>query len=346
MDSASAVEIIGGGPAGCAAALSARHQGAPVRLYETSAFPRHKVCGEFLSPEVPEILGELGVLRDFEAQKPARLAKVALHFGARTKSWTLREPAWGLSRYALDELLLRRALAEGAALVREPWIKSPRRDDHKPGIRRILGHGRKSAAPAGARLFGFKAHFAGTVDDVVHLFFFSGCYIGVTAVENGITYVCGVVPEPLLRQKMLREKMLRQKNFEIESLLEADPALRERVLPLARTMKWLITGPLVFGMNPDPEEQVYRAGDALGFVDPFTGSGISAALVTGKMAGEAAARSTEVSRYVRRVRAALKRQYFFSSALRMAIRARIAEKCAGFIPGRLLFELTRPANSL
>src|SRR5438034_8852277 len=41
-------------------ALSARHQGAPVRLYETSAFPRHKVCGEFLSPEVPEILGELG----------------------------------------------------------------------------------------------------------------------------------------------------------------------------------------------------------------------------------------------------------------------------------------------
>jgi len=336
MDSASAVEIIGGGPAGCAAALSARQQGAPVRLYETSVFPRHKVCGEFLSPEVLEILGGLGVLGDFEAQKPARLAKVALYFGGRTKTWTLCEPAWGLSRYALDELLLRRALAEGTALVREPWIKSADRDDGKPGIRRILGHGRKSAAPAGARLFGFKAHFAGPADDVVQLFFFSGGYVGVSAVENGITNVCGVAPEALLRRR----------NFEIEWLLEAAPALRERTLPLQRTMKWLITGPLVFGMNPDPAEQVYRAGDALGFVDPFTGSGISAALVTGKMAGEAAARSTEVSQYVRRVRAALKRQYFFSSGLRVAIRAGLAEKCAGFIPGRLLFELTRPANSL
>src|SRR5437870_11364227 len=124
MDSASAVEIIGGGPAGCAAALSAIHQGAAVRMFETSAFPRHKVCGEFLSPEVAEILGELGVLREFEAQKPARLSRVALHFGPRTKTWTLREPAWGLSRYAVDVLLLRRALAEGTALVREPWINS------------------------------------------------------------------------------------------------------------------------------------------------------------------------------------------------------------------------------
>ena len=305
-------------------------------MFETSAFPRHKVCGEFLSPEVAEILGELGVLREFEAQKPARLSRVALHFGPRTKTWTLREPAWGLSRYALDVLLLRRALAEGTALVREPWIKSERRDDHKPGIRRILGHGRKSAAPAGARLFGFKAHFTGPADDVVHLFFFSGCYVGVSTVENGVTNVCGIAPEGLLRQK----------NFEIEWLLESNSALRERVLPLKRTMKWLMTGPLVFGMNPDPAEHVYRAGDALGFVDPFTGSGISAALVTGKMAGEAAARSTEVSQYARHVRAALKRQYFFSSALRAAILAGMAEKFAGFIPGRLLFELTRPVNSL
>jgi len=151
--------------------------------------------------------------------------------------------------------------------------------------------------------------------------------------------------QKMLRQKMLRKKILRQKNFEIEWLLQANPALRERGLPLERTMKWLVTDPLVFGMNHDPAEQVYRAGDALGFVDPFTGSGISAALVTGKMAGEAAHRCIEISQYVRHVRAALKRQYFFSSALRLAIRAGIADKCAEFIPGRLLFELTRPVTA-
>ena len=334
MDSVSAVEIIGAGPAGCAAALSARHQGAAVRLFESSPSPRHKVCGEFLSSEVIEILGELGVLRDFNARKPARLSKITLHFGARTKTWTLREPAWGLSRYAFDELLLNRALAEGVKLVRERWMKPACPEVADQGIRRILGHGRKSAAPAGARLFGFKAHFTGPVDDAVHLFFFSGCYAGISAVENGVTNICGVAPEALLRRL----------NFEIEDLLRADSTLRDRLRLLERLTKWLITGPLLFGMNSDRDGHDYRAGDALGFVDPFTGSGISAALVTGKMAGEAASRNVEVSRYGRQVRARLTRQYFFSSALRTAICTGLAEKWAGIIPGRLLFELTRPAK--
>ncbi len=48
-------------------------------------------------------------------------------------------------------------------------------------------------------MFGFKAHFEGPVNDAVELFFFRGCYVGVSAIENGITNICGIAPEETLR---------------------------------------------------------------------------------------------------------------------------------------------------
>ena len=47
-----AVHVVGGGPAGVMAAFAAMREGAGVRIFEKSAFPRHKVCGEFLSPAI------------------------------------------------------------------------------------------------------------------------------------------------------------------------------------------------------------------------------------------------------------------------------------------------------
>ena len=50
--------IIGAGPAGTAAAISAARRGASVLLLERGRFPRHKVCGEFVSAESLGLLGE------------------------------------------------------------------------------------------------------------------------------------------------------------------------------------------------------------------------------------------------------------------------------------------------
>src|ERR1035437_1562533 len=47
-----AVHVVGGGPAGVMAAFAAMREGASVRIFEKSAFPRHKVFGEFLSPAI------------------------------------------------------------------------------------------------------------------------------------------------------------------------------------------------------------------------------------------------------------------------------------------------------
>ena len=51
-----AVHVVGGGPAGVMAAFAAMREGAPARIFEKSAFPRHKVCGEFLSPAILPLL--------------------------------------------------------------------------------------------------------------------------------------------------------------------------------------------------------------------------------------------------------------------------------------------------
>ncbi|MFB3829539.1 MAG: FAD-dependent oxidoreductase [Bryobacteraceae bacterium] len=86
------VRVIGAGPAGCAAAIAALDRGSEVTLYERSALPRHRVCGEFLSPEIAGVLDALGALARFEARRPARITRASLRFGAREKKWTLVEP--------------------------------------------------------------------------------------------------------------------------------------------------------------------------------------------------------------------------------------------------------------
>lgn len=249
------IEIAGGGPAGAAAALAALAEGSAVRVFEKSQFPRHKVCGEFLSPEILGVFDRLGVSEDFLALRPSRIHRARLHFGRRAKSWVLAEPAYGLSRSALDHLLLSIAEKRGAEVRR---AAAPERSGD---ALRIAASGRRSAAEKGSRLFGFKAHFRGPCDDGVDLVFFNRCYAGVSAVEDGVVNICGLAPEAVLGAH----------GFDPDRLIAASPVLNERARGLSRTINWLITGPVVFRDAFDQPGGVYLAGDALGFVDPFTG---------------------------------------------------------------------------
>jgi menaquinone-9 beta-reductase len=316
------VSIIGGGPAGASAAVAALTAGADVDIFEKSVFPRHKVCGEFLSPEILSLVPDLPVSH--------AIRHIRLFFEKHTKYWNLAEPARGLSRYALDQFLLDRAIAAGAKLHREASIErsiEPRRVS-------VIAHGRKSSAVPGKRHFGFKAHFDGPIDDALDLFFFSSCYVGINCVENGRTNVCGLAPENLLRTH----------NFEIESLMELSPALRDRLNPLRRSWDWLITGPLVYrnAWTEESREGVYLAGDALGFVDPFTGSGMLSAIATGQIAGNSAAVRLPAAHHIRKCRDVLGVQYRTAALFRTAISNGVANWALPFIPGSALYHLTRP----
>ena len=328
LPSSPAVTGIGGGPAGAAAAISALSAGAAVRLFEPSSFPRHKVCGEFLSPEIAPLLDRLGLWQSILDAKPSRLSRVQLHFPNRTRRSTLPEPAFGLSRFQFDRILLERALSQGAILERE---RGPAPPFSTPTV---VAHGRKHAASKPSRLFGFKAHFHGPVDDSIELFFFPGGYCGVNTVENQITNVCGLGTWELLSQW----------GFQYDGLVHSFPPLSERLAPLTRVMDWLSTGPLVFEnrlrarMDPD----LYPAGDALSFVDPFTGTGITVAVLTGTSAGQGAALDPDPVRHIHRCRHALARQARFSSIFREVLLSGWAENLSRFAPVSWLYNITRP----
>ena len=64
--------VIGGGPAGSTAALLLARAGWSVALVERMAFPRRKVCGEFLSATNLPLLAELGVAAAFTELREQR----------------------------------------------------------------------------------------------------------------------------------------------------------------------------------------------------------------------------------------------------------------------------------
>lgn len=318
------VRVIGAGLAGSAAAIAARQRGAGVELFEKSRFPRHKVCGEYLSPEVEPVLRSLGVWDAFAAAGPARISRLALRFPRSEKRCRLPESAFGLSRYVLDEMLLRHAVKTGAEYRNEAGVaQGPT----------VIAHGRKIASVRGGRLFGFKAHYEGPANDAIELYFFDGCYVGVNAVEGGLTNVCGLGPEHVLSRF----------GFDFDALVDSCEKLRERLQPLNRKWRWLSVGPLVFqnrfaGAGGD----AYLAGDALSFVDPFTGSGMLSALVSGRLAGIAAAERTQVPRYLADCRTRLAKPYWFSSLFRDLLASGWGERLTTLAPGPLLVWVTRP----
>ena len=110
--------VVGGGPAGASAAITAARNGASVVLFDSSEFPRQKVCGEFVSAE------SLGLLRELLREHPrtdAILAEApaidrARVFASGRTAETAIEPA-GLSipRTVLDLRLWECAQQAGAA---------------------------------------------------------------------------------------------------------------------------------------------------------------------------------------------------------------------------------------
>src|SRR5205807_4102060 len=86
---------------------------------------------------------------------------------------------------------------------------------------------------------------------------------------------------------------------------------------------------------------VYPAGDSLGFVDPFSGSGIFNALLTGRLAGMAAARQVSKLEYIQLCRSLLGRAFFVCSILRRFVGHADARWIAPYLPGNMLFRFTR-----
>src|SRR5262249_6918352 len=113
--------VSGGGVAGAAAAAHLAQAGLDVMLVERRDGPHHKVCGEFVSGEAALYLDDLGV--DLAALGAVRMRAVRLCAGRQVATAPLPFPAVSLSRRALDEALLRAALAAGPDVRRRRCVR-------------------------------------------------------------------------------------------------------------------------------------------------------------------------------------------------------------------------------
>jgi flavin-dependent dehydrogenase len=323
--------IAGGGPAGACAAIAGRMEGSYVRLIERAKTARHRVCGEFISPEASEILKTMELWDDFRKLGPHPIRRCIFHLGSHAEQWRLPECAWGLSRLRLDGLLLDKAGALGAIVSRGESLNGG--VPNPPDSRLIIACGRQQTASRGDRLFGFKTHFEGPSDDAVELFFDARGYVGVSCIENGLTNVCGLAPESFLRTHA----------WDFDQMLLHSAPLADRLRPLRRKMRWIVTGPLSFttSSNRGGGPNIYPAGDSMGFVDPFTGSGILNALLTGRLAGMAAARRIPASEYIKSCNAMLRGPFFISSILRRLACHSELHWLLPCLPCQALFRLTR-----
>src|SRR5437899_5631117 len=100
------ITIVGGGLAGLTLGIGLRRQGIPVTIWEAGHYPRHRVCGEFISGRGQDTLARLG-LREQLIQAGAITSNTAIFVSgnARSLARSLPRPALSLSRFVLDAVM-------------------------------------------------------------------------------------------------------------------------------------------------------------------------------------------------------------------------------------------------
>ena len=262
------VLVVGGGPAGLAAAIAARRLGLRVRLVDSAHPPIDKACGEGLMPDALKALAELGVrLPDgvggvfrgirfvgdeiaVEAEFPSRYAlavrRTVLHqILADAAAGAGVEMCWGISAGELAEVSAR-------------WIIGA--DGYNSRVRKWAGLARWRSA---RERFGFRVHFQVTPWSE---------YVEVYWNPEFQIYVAPVGEEEVLVALLCRDPHLR-----VQEALDSFPQLQERLGDAPRTTMerggisatrklWTVT-----------QGSVALIGDASGSVDAITGEGLGLA---------------------------------------------------------------------
>jgi menaquinone-9 beta-reductase len=255
------ITIAGGGLAGLSLAIALRARGVPVIVSEAGHYPRHRVCGEFISGVTMETLRALSIADLFEDAR--RHVTLAWHDrGRRFLTDRLPVPALGISRFALDERLSERFTALGG----EMHTDTRARPEPAEGL--VWAAGRR---PRPGRWIGFKAHVRMPTSADLEMHSGTNGYAGLAGVEDGWTNVCGL---------FLLDRETPAKGAD---LLPAylDAGGNNRLASAIRAAQWRdgsFSSVAGFELGSQPATPgLLCLGDAESMIPPFTGNGMSMA---------------------------------------------------------------------
>jgi menaquinone-9 beta-reductase len=296
------IAVVGGGPAGAATACGLAAAGREVVLLERSAGPHHKVCGEFLSPDTIAHLGRLAI--DPDRLGAIAIDRVTVTTAKRSSTAPLPFQAFSLSRYRLDQTVLRQAVRAGAELRQGVSVQSAEpaasgwrlRCDDRTEIRCrciVLATGkwplRGLADRRDGSMVGLKMHLklpaAGmrALEGRVELFLLDHGYVGLEPVEEGTANLCLIFPHAVAAQIGQGWTALRR------YLASENPPLAERLAgsgpqwdrPLAVVCP---AGGHVLRRPAVPQDGLFPVGDRLAHIPPFAGDGLGIALSSARIA--------------------------------------------------------------
>ena len=299
MDTPNNIIIAGAGLAGLTSAIHLSKLGHDITIIDKNDFPKHKVCGEYISNEVLPYLTWLGI--NIDDLHPAHLSKINFStVNGTTVNADLPLGGFGVSRYTLDEFLYRKALSQNCKFLKQTvtdiefidnsFTVSLSNDAVLKAHIVIGAFGKRSNIDQQLHRefiqkkspwLAVKGHYKGDFsNDVVGLHNFKGGYCGVSKVENEIINICYLADfESFKNYKNIAD-------FQ-QNVLYQNPILRnifENTKPIFE--KPLTISQISFDNKSCVENHVLMIGDTAGLIHPLCGNGMAMAIHSAKIASE------------------------------------------------------------
>ncbi|MGN6135929.1 MAG: NAD(P)/FAD-dependent oxidoreductase [Aureliella sp.] len=305
--------VVGAGPAGGLSSLQLAQRGRRVLLVEAKRFPRDKVCGGCLNLRAWSVLAASGLAGQVMRAGAVELDRLHLVCGKRAVDWPM-PPMRALSRRGLDEVIVSAATGSGAEFAEETHatitpaqfgadsisVQLKRRDGRRSTARAKvviaadgLSHSSlsgldeaRSRVAAGSRVgLGATFDFAGSDYPAGRLSMVVGAsgYVGLTRVERGRLNVAAALSPSSLRAGKRPGEI-------VASLLDR---AGQPVPEGCHEADWVGTPPLTRESRRWSARRVFLVGDATGYVEPFTGEGMSWALAGAVEVSQFAERAIE-----------------------------------------------------
>lgn len=295
----SEVLILGGGLAGLTAALHLLKKGYAVTVFEKNEFPKHKVCGEYISNEVLPYLNSLDL--DIASLHPTQINQLTFSLvSGKSISCDLPLGGFGISRYTLDNYLYQEVIKRGGTVLQEKVIDVFFDDEiftitTQKGVyiakMAIGAYGKRSNLDVkldrsflgeSSNWLAAKAHYSlDFPSDLVGLHHFKGGYCGVSKVEGNKVNICFLGNYETFKEfkdlKEYQDKVLCQ-NPNLKAVFKE--ALLEFEKPL-------VISQICFESKTTIENNMLMIGDTAGLIHPLCGNGMAIAIHSAKLACEA-----------------------------------------------------------